>query len=116
MSIVGVIHWQMAEDDTDDSDRMIELWLRSNAEQRKLIDELLVCLCGWSFATLMEKMAERETPGVLYRKGWRYYPIEPDAVGNFTEQLDLIGVLVGAMTYEWMLDPGGERFYVRRVD
>lgn len=57
------------------------------------------------------------TPERLSKRGWVSYPIAPDLVGNFVEDLDLIRSLVGSDLYEWKGDGGDGkvRFYVRRV-
>lgn len=45
--------------------------------------------------------------------GWVRYPLWPDHVGNFVENLDIIQSLCGSSIYEWKKQGG--RFYVRRA-
>ena len=44
--------------DTDDSDYqsdlIIELYQNSSQEERKVLDELLVCICGWELKSLLK--------------------------------------------------------------
>lgn len=39
--------------------RLLEIWRKANKEQRAIIDDVLITLCGWSFDTL-RKMARQK--------------------------------------------------------
>ena len=50
--------------DTDDSDHqsdlVIELYQNATQEERKVLDELLVCICGWELKSLLKMMDNLE--------------------------------------------------------
>lgn len=39
--------------------RLLRIWRKANKEQRAIIDDVLITLCGWSFDTL-RKMARKK--------------------------------------------------------
>lgn len=43
--------------------------------------------------------------------GWRHYPIKPDAVGGFAENLNVIQSILGTICYEWTKQ--GNAFWIR---
>lgn len=40
--------------------QLSRIWRNANKEQRAVIDDVLITLCGWSFATLREMAREKE--------------------------------------------------------
>ena len=55
-----------AEVQTDDEPyerrdyRLLLIWKKANKEQRAIIDDVLITLCGWSFDTLRKMAQEKE--------------------------------------------------------
>ncbi len=55
-----------AEVQTDDEPfdkrdlRLLWIWRKANKEQRAIIDDVLITLCGWSFNTLRKMAREKE--------------------------------------------------------
>ena len=54
-----------AEVQTDDEPydrrdhRLLWIWKKANKEQRAIIDDVLITLCGWSFDTLRKMAREK---------------------------------------------------------
>ena len=45
----------------DKRDRqLLRIWKNANKEQRAIIDDVLITLCGWSFDTLRKMAREKE--------------------------------------------------------
>lgn len=40
--------------------RLLRIWRKANKEQRAIIDDVLITLCGWSFDTLRKMAREKE--------------------------------------------------------
>lgn len=53
-----------AQTDTDDSDYqsdlIIELFEKASLDERKALNELLICICGWEFKSLIAILEEHE--------------------------------------------------------
>lgn len=52
MSLIETIYDHMGSDDEDDSERLIALYQRATPDQKQVLDDALICLCGYSFTTL----------------------------------------------------------------
>lgn len=57
--IVGVISQEMLTDDEDQSQRLIDLYESFDWQRQEAIDEVLMCICGWSFESLKAMAVER---------------------------------------------------------
>lgn len=52
---------QTDDESFDKRDRqLLRIWKDSNKEQRAIIDDVLITLCGWSFDTLRKMAREKE--------------------------------------------------------
>ena len=49
---------EMMSDGDDDSDKLLDLYLESTAEERALLDCALIALCGWSLHTIIDMMTK----------------------------------------------------------
>lgn len=57
MTLIERIFEAMSEDDgnsTKYSDHLKKLYEKQNEKGKKIIDEALTCICGWSLETLLE--------------------------------------------------------------
>ena len=57
-NIMDTIYKEMHSDDmsTDDSsDRLKEAWEEATPKEREAMDEVLMCVCGWTYDTLRRK-------------------------------------------------------------
>jgi hypothetical protein len=52
-SVVEKIQELMLHDDEDQSDRVQQAYERASPEQKQPIDEILICLTGYSLATIL---------------------------------------------------------------
>lgn len=59
-SIIGKITQEMMSDGDDDSDKLLDLYLESTAEERALLDCALITLCGWSLHTIISMMTKTD--------------------------------------------------------
>lgn len=59
-SIIGKITQEMISDGDDDSDKLLDLYLESTAEERALLDCALIALCGWSLHTIIGMMTKTD--------------------------------------------------------
>jgi hypothetical protein len=57
MSIVNRIAEAIASDDDDQSERLIETYKAATKKQKEAIDDVMICLCGYSMPTLIEQEA-----------------------------------------------------------
>ena len=53
-SLVSQIAQEIASDDEDDSERIIRAYRNASAEERHVIDCILVWITGWSIKTLLD--------------------------------------------------------------
>jgi len=54
-NIIPVIYEAMGTDQENDSQRLFNYYRDCNEEERAAINTMLICLCGWSFETILEK-------------------------------------------------------------
>lgn len=61
MSIVNRIAEAIASDDDDQSERLIETYKAASKTRKAAIDDVMICLCGYSIPTLidMEKAEDK---------------------------------------------------------
>jgi hypothetical protein len=53
-SIAEKVFMSMGSDDTDDSDRLMRLYDDADEKGKALIDDVLICLCGYSMPSLKD--------------------------------------------------------------
>jgi hypothetical protein len=53
-TIAEKVFASMGSDDTDDSDRLERLYDDADAAGKALIDDVLICLCGYSMPSLKD--------------------------------------------------------------
>ena len=58
MSVIAMILQEMQSDDSDDSERLERIYQDADKEGKKLIDSVLICICGYSYPTLKEMTEE----------------------------------------------------------
>jgi hypothetical protein len=44
------------EDTSDQSDRLNQLYDSADEKGKQLIDDALICICGWSMSSLIERL------------------------------------------------------------
>jgi|RhiMethySRZTD1v2_1073278.scaffolds.fasta_scaffold2518558_2 hypothetical protein len=54
-NLIATIFNEMASDCDWQSRRLLRIYALGDAAQRDLIDDVLLCLCGWTFPTLLRK-------------------------------------------------------------
>lgn len=62
MNLIELLASEIAGDfDGDDrqATRAVQTYENGTPEQKKAIDDLMICLCGWSMKTLIEMLHER---------------------------------------------------------
>jgi hypothetical protein len=58
-NIIGTIFAEMASDGENESEELLEYYLRCTAKERAVVDNVLMYLCGWTFETLLGKCGIR---------------------------------------------------------
>jgi hypothetical protein len=58
-NIIPTIFVEMESDGDNESDALLRYFLRCNAQERAVVDNVLMYLCGWTFATLLVKCGIR---------------------------------------------------------
>lgn len=53
--VISVIQEEMATDTENDSAKLIDLYQKVSKEERALLDYMLVCLCGYTMSSIIEK-------------------------------------------------------------
>jgi len=54
-NLIPTIYAEMASDDQNDSERLLNYYLRCAKYEGTVINEVVLYLCGWSFETLLDK-------------------------------------------------------------
>ena len=57
-TLIERIYRRIQSDDCDQSDRLARCYERANPNERQAIDDVFICLCGYSLQTLINE----ETP------------------------------------------------------
>lgn len=55
MTLIERIYEEMLSDDEDDSDRLKALYEQATPDQKKVLDDALICICGYSLQTLISE-------------------------------------------------------------
>jgi len=55
MTIVSRIAELIETDDCDQSERLIDTYKAATKKQKEAIDDLMICLCGYSMPTLIDQ-------------------------------------------------------------
>jgi hypothetical protein len=53
--VIPTIYNEMATDGENQSTELIDYYTRCNQQERAVINEVCIYLCGWSFETILEK-------------------------------------------------------------
>jgi hypothetical protein len=53
VSVVQKVQELMLHDDDDQSERLQDTDERATPEQKQVVDEIFICLCGYSLATIL---------------------------------------------------------------
>ena len=54
-NIIPVLMGEMESDGENESDLLLNYYLRCNTQERAVVNNVMIYLCGWSFETLLEK-------------------------------------------------------------
>jgi hypothetical protein len=54
-SIIPTLYAEMESDGENESEELLNYFLRCNAQERAVIDNVMMYICGWTFETLLEK-------------------------------------------------------------
>jgi len=53
LNLIHRIMNEMFSDDGDDSDRLAALYVNANDQEKAILDNAFMCLCGWKLETLI---------------------------------------------------------------
>ena len=54
-NIIWTVFAEIENDDEDDSEELLNYYLRCTAKERAVVDNVLMYLCGWTFKTILGK-------------------------------------------------------------
>jgi hypothetical protein len=54
-NLIPTIMEEMESDGENESDELLAYYLRCNAQEKDVVDNVLMYLCGWIFETLLKK-------------------------------------------------------------
>ena len=54
-NIIPTLMVEIESDGCNESDRLLAYYLACNAEQRDVVNNVMMYICGWTFDTLLEK-------------------------------------------------------------
>ena len=54
-NIIPVLMGEIESDGENESDLLLNYYLRCNTQERAVVNNVMIYLCGWSFETLLEK-------------------------------------------------------------
>ena len=58
-NIIPTIITEIESDGENESERLLDYYLNCTAKERAVVDNVLMYLCGWTFATLLGKCGIR---------------------------------------------------------
>ena len=58
-NIIGTIFAEMESDGENESEELLEYYLRCTTKERAVVDNVLMYICGWTFETLLGKCGIR---------------------------------------------------------
>jgi hypothetical protein len=58
-SIIPTLYLEMESDGENDSEELLEYYLNCNQQERDVVDNVLMYICGWTFETLLGKCGIR---------------------------------------------------------
>jgi hypothetical protein len=58
-NIIPTIFAEIESDGENESEELLNYYLRCNAQERAVVDNVLMYLCGWTFETLLTKCGIR---------------------------------------------------------
>ena len=56
MTLIQSIQSAIFDDDTDDSDKIIDAYEHLDPRSKEAVDDIFISLCGWSLTTLIENL------------------------------------------------------------
>lgn len=60
LDIIGTIFGEILNDDENQTQYLLQNYLNSTPEQRAVIDDTLIAVCGWGMNTLIELARDQE--------------------------------------------------------
>jgi hypothetical protein len=54
-NIIPTLYAEMESDGENESEELLDYYLHCNAQERHVVDNVLMYICGWTFATLLAK-------------------------------------------------------------
>ena len=54
-NIIPMLMGEIESDGENESDKLLAYYLRCNTQERAVVNNVMIYLCGWSFETLLEK-------------------------------------------------------------
>ena len=58
-NLIPTIFAEMESDGENESEELLEYYLRCNQQEKKVVDNVLLYICGWTFETLLGKCGIR---------------------------------------------------------
>jgi hypothetical protein len=58
-NLIATIFAEMESDGDNESEELLEYYLRCNRQERDVVDKVLIYICGWTFETLLGKCGIR---------------------------------------------------------
>jgi hypothetical protein len=58
-NIIPTLYLEMESDGENDSEELLEYYLSCNKQERDVVDNVLMYICGWTFETLLGKCGIR---------------------------------------------------------
>jgi hypothetical protein len=58
-NLIPTLYAEMESDGENESEELLEYYLHCNAQERDVVDNVLMYICGWTFATLLGKCGIR---------------------------------------------------------
>jgi hypothetical protein len=54
-NIIPALREEMASDGENESDKLLAYYLRCNTQEKAVVDNVMMYICGWTFETLLKK-------------------------------------------------------------
>jgi hypothetical protein len=54
-NIIPILFAEIASDGANDSAKLLRYYIHCNLQERAVVNNVMIYICGWSFETLLEK-------------------------------------------------------------
>lgn len=69
-NLVAQVTKAIYADDTDQSEKLADVYILADEAQKDALDRAFICLCGWSLKTLMDRCEQEGVQDTMSPEWW----------------------------------------------